>query len=442
MTSEEIQKLLGGYATNTLTEAERKALFDAALDDQELFNALQDEEALKDLLADPVSRAQVQRALEQPPRPRVSWWNRRWAWAGAASAVAAAVVIVGVVRMNAPAPRNAEQVYSADAAKAPAVSQPASVANKEKAVEPVAPKLAARAVDGTTAGKPSGASAGRMARDDRDSKDTRLARSESRPAGAAGVGGIQNERKDAVAATPPPGNRAFEAAPAAAPAPPPPPPPPATAQQAQVRAQNSASQGGPSQNAAQNQNLVNQNSAAPNQAMRNQLRETDASAASARLAGQQFGGGGAARQTFLLRYSIVKRDTNGAYAPLQPNDELKAGDEVQLNVIPFASGFLSLDHVDAAGTPSHLFPPTAAGLPVVTNTSYTIPESPIEVKDTDQKFRLTLYPRADKTETTPEAATRGRLKTSSAKAKSSTEQSLSKQIAIAPSVEITIGPKK
>ena len=36
MTSEQARKLLGGYATNSLTEAERKALFDAALDDQEL----------------------------------------------------------------------------------------------------------------------------------------------------------------------------------------------------------------------------------------------------------------------------------------------------------------------------------------------------------------------------------------------------------------------
>jgi len=36
MTQEEIHKLLGGYATNTLTEAERNALFAAALDDQEL----------------------------------------------------------------------------------------------------------------------------------------------------------------------------------------------------------------------------------------------------------------------------------------------------------------------------------------------------------------------------------------------------------------------
>jgi len=49
--AKDLEKLLGGYATSTLTEQERKALFEAALDDQQLFNALADEEALKELLA-------------------------------------------------------------------------------------------------------------------------------------------------------------------------------------------------------------------------------------------------------------------------------------------------------------------------------------------------------------------------------------------------------
>src|SRR5262249_19101936 len=66
MTNDEIRKLLGGYATNTLTEAERKSLFEAALENQEVFDALQEEQALKELLADPVSRVQVRQALEKP----------------------------------------------------------------------------------------------------------------------------------------------------------------------------------------------------------------------------------------------------------------------------------------------------------------------------------------------------------------------------------------
>jgi hypothetical protein len=95
------RKLLGGYATNSLTEAERKALFEAALDDQDLFDALQQEEALKELLADPISRNQIRQALVVPQVSRAApWWSRGWPWVGAAGAVAAAVLIVAVIRSN------------------------------------------------------------------------------------------------------------------------------------------------------------------------------------------------------------------------------------------------------------------------------------------------------------------------------------------------------
>src|ERR1700730_15248086 len=103
MTSEQARKLLGGYATNSLTEAERKALFEAALDDQELFDALQQEQALKELLADPISRNQIQQALADAPVSRAAgaaWWSRWWAWGGMAGAVAATVLIVAVIRSN------------------------------------------------------------------------------------------------------------------------------------------------------------------------------------------------------------------------------------------------------------------------------------------------------------------------------------------------------
>jgi len=102
MTSEQARKLLGGYATNSLTEAERRALFEAALDDQELFDALQQEEALKELLADPASRNQIQQALAEAPlsRPVRAWFSKVRLWGGLAGAVAAAVLIVAVIRSN------------------------------------------------------------------------------------------------------------------------------------------------------------------------------------------------------------------------------------------------------------------------------------------------------------------------------------------------------
>ncbi len=94
MTQEEIRKLLGGYATNTLSERERAALFQAALEDQELFDALHNEDALRELLDDPVSREQIRQALQPAgPGPRASWMPRRWLIATSSLAAAAAIGI-------------------------------------------------------------------------------------------------------------------------------------------------------------------------------------------------------------------------------------------------------------------------------------------------------------------------------------------------------------
>lgn len=65
MSEHDLEKLLGGYATNQLTEAERKALFEAALHDQLLFDALADEQALKELLGDPAAHRRIFAALEE-----------------------------------------------------------------------------------------------------------------------------------------------------------------------------------------------------------------------------------------------------------------------------------------------------------------------------------------------------------------------------------------
>jgi hypothetical protein len=104
MTQDEIRKLLGGYSTNALSADERRILFEAALEDQELFNALQDEDALRGLLADPISRDQVRRALETPRRDarRASFWSQRWLLGVAIPAVVAVIAIVIMNRANAP----------------------------------------------------------------------------------------------------------------------------------------------------------------------------------------------------------------------------------------------------------------------------------------------------------------------------------------------------
>jgi hypothetical protein len=106
MTPDDIRKLLSGYATDALTGDERKLLFDAALDDQELFNALQHEDALRELLADPLSRDAVRKVLEQPKRDthRGGFWSRRWMFGVAIPAVDAVIVIAVLKLPNAPGP--------------------------------------------------------------------------------------------------------------------------------------------------------------------------------------------------------------------------------------------------------------------------------------------------------------------------------------------------
>jgi hypothetical protein len=69
MKREEIQKLLGGYATGTLTPSEREALFAAALEDQQLFEELLGEEPLREALEDPDTRAQLLAALDDAAEP-------------------------------------------------------------------------------------------------------------------------------------------------------------------------------------------------------------------------------------------------------------------------------------------------------------------------------------------------------------------------------------
>ncbi|HKW96210.1 MAG TPA: hypothetical protein VJN43_00680 [Bryobacteraceae bacterium] len=132
MKREEIEKLLGGYATGTLTGSERDALFQAALEDQNLFDELAGETALKELLEDPDARAFLLQALPEEPEQHNVRWNA-WRWASAWSA-AAAVVVVGAVLLRTPAPQ------------VPAASNLASlktVAPREENADQIAPLPAA-----------------------------------------------------------------------------------------------------------------------------------------------------------------------------------------------------------------------------------------------------------------------------------------------------------
>ena len=125
MTRDEIRKLLGGYATGTLTDEERRALFEAALEDQELFDALADEEALRELLSDERYRRELAAALgEKKPgfgERLLGWWRRPLPAAiGAAAAVGA--IAIGLVVATRP---TAQQV-AMRTEQAPEMSEPAA----------------------------------------------------------------------------------------------------------------------------------------------------------------------------------------------------------------------------------------------------------------------------------------------------------------------------
>ena len=99
MSRDDIQKLLGGYATGTLTPEEQQALFAAALDDQELFDSLAREQSLRDLLRDPAAKAHLLTALDEKPAP---WWATWWKPAGLATAMAAVALLAVTVIRNGP----------------------------------------------------------------------------------------------------------------------------------------------------------------------------------------------------------------------------------------------------------------------------------------------------------------------------------------------------
>jgi len=143
MTKDEARKFLGGYATGSLTEAERTALFQAALEDQELFDELAGEQVLKEVLDDPGARQRLIAALEAPR-------HRAWLWVTAAASLAIAVVIGIVVSQRTPPPPQqiAQVLKSPERSVAPAerpasprAAAPARATSPRPVIQPkVAPK--------------------------------------------------------------------------------------------------------------------------------------------------------------------------------------------------------------------------------------------------------------------------------------------------------------
>jgi hypothetical protein len=126
----DLKKLVGGYATGTLTPEERQALFQAALEDQGLFDALAREEALRDALSDRAARARLLAALDGQPAP---WWRRAWlsmpVRALAAAAALSICVLAGYRAWHSPSQPAVREVATLRPAAAPA-APPAAAENR------------------------------------------------------------------------------------------------------------------------------------------------------------------------------------------------------------------------------------------------------------------------------------------------------------------------
>ena len=148
MSDHDLEKLLGGFAADTLTPEEKQALYTAALQDQQLFNALADEQSLKELLSDPGVRRRLLASLKQRNPSgaggSLSWldWFRRpagLAFAGGLAAAALAVVLG--VRMYQDSLREVAQSVATEDARPASQPTPPAVEPKTKAKENVAPAI-------------------------------------------------------------------------------------------------------------------------------------------------------------------------------------------------------------------------------------------------------------------------------------------------------------
>lgn len=126
--------LVGGHATSTLRPDEQRQLYSAALEDQELFDTLVEEEALREALDDPATRRALIEALDTSAQH--SWWH---ALSFRMALTAAALVLVtglSVLLYRELRPRDSGSELARGPASRPGDSSPTPAAPVER--EPAA----------------------------------------------------------------------------------------------------------------------------------------------------------------------------------------------------------------------------------------------------------------------------------------------------------------
>jgi hypothetical protein len=345
MRPQDIEKLLGGYATGTLTEEEREALFRAALSDQKLFNALADEQALKELLDDPSARRQLIHALETHKEPLFrrfsTWLGRPSSWAVAGSVAAAVLVVVIVSRVGERpaepdhtlvAKRQAVPFEEAVPAPKPAAPPPVQEQFKDEdrpTTEPVATEKK-RAIVTKAESERKGFVAGNIQAPPSEQAEVGAVEREVQEQTAEPMASAERARRDEASAK---ARETFKAAPAPAPA------GAETADEEQARFKTARGA------------LVVRTAAG------RATSEADVIAQ-------------AQQQAPSVQYRILRRGDDGSYAEVAPQATFRAGDRIRLTVEPGDDGYLYVSLRDAAGASKLLFERQVQG-----GSTYTIPTS-------------------------------------------------------------------
>lgn len=353
MKPEHIEKLLGGYATDSLTDTEREQLFVAALADQGLFDALATEQPLRDLLDDPVARRRLLRSLERQRGPvfaGISIWRRKSAWLFAASFVAAAVVVVVVSRPAAPP---SSRSMPAATAQITSNIQSGIAAGAGPEPKPELKRLEKRQA---------------AVSDEKPMRDTMVARNQRPAAPADVVSETLRQTQPAVALTAAPNS-------------------PVASSTAQANMADALQTTVPPKLSAR---AIFRNSFAPAaidsrqdlMSMRGSRQTSNQEPAAlggykqtARGPQQSLEAGLPKAQTGALpaaqlglRYSVMKRGVNGVYSAVDPAAVFTAGNSVRLNFESNESGYLSVSLRTSDGGSTPLF--TKA---ITAGTNYTIP---------------------------------------------------------------------
>jgi hypothetical protein len=341
MPQKDIEKLLGGYATDTLTEQERKDLFAAALRDQTLFNALADEHALKEVLDDPRARRLLIDALKKNTTQRywlenfLAWLRRPSSWALAGSVAVALLAITFVLRLSGQLPQLPMTADSNAPAppSSPKVTEPLSTTQLETR----------RAEDALSAAKRDGDDgSGERARSPSGRQEKAIAKTPTAPMnkevapkkpGSAPAGPPLNEQQ-ALRGT------AEESA----------------AESPTRESFTSAAEPKMSEVAKSDEGTLEAGAQAPpRRALGKAREEVTRSAPMARAARPKDMMSKAGPSMF--RYSIMKKEVAGHYSEAQPTTIFQHGDQVRLAIEPDDTGYLYVFAQDVAGNSKVIFPP-------------------------------------------------------------------------------------